>query len=171
MQIEAGKFYQTRGCGVVGPIHKYYHHLYCWVAYMDDRAISYTREGHYIGPDDKNSLDLVSEYSPPAAEKIDRAKGYAPLVAVLNLALEQASAGKGRDRHSDDKPFLEQPIMEIARMLNGTGGHAYQIMKKAQEASRMVARGQHDAAVAEYLGVINYAAAAVLLIRERGEAV
>lgn len=92
--------------------------------------------------------------------------GFIPLAGTLLAALDQAASGKGQERHGGGKPFLEQPIMEIARMLDGTGGHAFQIMKKAQEANRMVGREQYDAAVREYLGVINYAAAAILLIRE-----
>lgn len=91
---------------------------------------------------------------------------YQSLAGVLQHAHDQAASGKGNERHSDGQPFLEQPILEIARLLGDTGGHSYQIMKKAQEANRMVKRQQLDAAVEEYLGVINYAAAAILLIRE-----
>lgn len=91
---------------------------------------------------------------------------YAPLASVLNDAFQHSASGKGHDRHSAGKPVLEQPILEIARMLEGIDGHAYQIMKKAQEASRMVTREQHNAAVAELYGIINYAAAAVIRIRE-----
>lgn len=91
---------------------------------------------------------------------------YASLAGILQAAHDQAAVGKGRVRHSDDKPFLGQPIMEIARMLGGIDGHSYQIMKKAQEAARMVRREQYDAAAQELFGVINYAAAAVLLLRE-----
>lgn len=104
----------------------------------------------------------------PAADPVLKSDPhYASLAGALQAALDQAATGKGSARHSDgDTPFLEQPIMEIARMLGDTGGHSYQIMKKAQEANRMVRRGQYDAAVSEYLGVVNYAAAAILLIRE-----
>jgi hypothetical protein len=105
--------------------------------------------------------------SEPAPLDADFAEiGFEPLAGVLSEALAQASNGKGQERHGGGKPFLRQPIMEIARMTGDTGGHTFQIMKKAQEANRMVGRGQHDAAVREYLGVINYAAAAILLIRE-----
>lgn len=96
----------------------------------------------------------------------DTNSDYASLAGVLNDAFEQSSIGKGRVRHSNNKPFLEQPIMEIARMIGDTGGHAYQIMKKAQEANRMVRRNQYNAAVDELYGVIIYAAAAVILVRE-----
>ena len=92
---------------------------------------------------------------------------YQPLADVLRMALDQAQNGKGRDRHADDRPFLEQPILNIARMLDGVGGHAYQIAKKAQEATRMARRDQDGAAINEFLGVIVYASAAVILIREK----
>lgn len=107
---------------------------------------------------------LSSALADPAAITVD--PNYGSLAAVLQEAHDQAAMGKGRERHSDNKPFLDQPIMEIARMLDGIGGHSYQIMKKAQEANRMVRRGQHEDAIAELLGVIVYAAAAVSLVRE-----
>lgn len=93
--------------------------------------------------------------------------GYKPLAEVLAAALDQAQAGKGKERHANDKPFDRQPIMEIGRMV-GLGYQTGQAMKKLQEAVGMTARGQVEAAEREMLGAINYAAAAILLIRERG---
>jgi len=90
---------------------------------------------------------------------------YAPLKSVLKLAYQQSASGKGKDRHANGKPFLEQPIMEIGRMV-GMGYQTGQAMKKAQEAGGMVQRGQHEAAQAELLGAINYLAAAFILIGE-----
>ena len=93
---------------------------------------------------------------------------YQPLKDVLKAAYAQAAAGKGRDRHANGKPFLEQPIMEIGRMV-GMGYQTGQAMKKAQEAGGMVQRGQNDAARAELLGAINYLASAYILIGEIAE--
>jgi hypothetical protein len=90
---------------------------------------------------------------------------YAKLKDVLDHAYNQAARGKGKARHANDKPFDRQPILEIGRMV-GTGYATGQIMKKAQEAHGMVARGEHEAAVAELLGVIVYAASAVVLVKE-----
>ena len=87
---------------------------------------------------------------------------YAPLRRVLELAYGQASGGKGRERHANGKPFNEQPIMEIARMV-GIGYQLGQVMKKAQEASRL----PNERARAELLGAINYLAAAYLLLEEQ----
>lgn len=96
--------------------------------------------------------------------------GYEGLARVLGLAYEQSAKGKGRERHANARPFLKQPIMEIGRMLSSTcDGELYQIMKKVQEASGMIARRNPEAAQAELLGAIVYAAAAYLLIEEEGQ--
>ena len=89
-------------------------------------------------------------------------KGYEPLARVLQMALDQSQKGKGRQRHATDKPFMEQPIMNIGRMV-GTGYNTGQAMKKAQESSRM----EPARAIAELLGAINYLASAVLLTEEQ----
>lgn len=114
----------------------------------------------------KLTADDIENHNQSATPVGDDYSAYAALADVLNDAYMQAARGKGNKRHSAGKPFLEQPILEIVRMLDGVDGHAYQIMKKAQEASRMVTREQYSSAVAEFYGVINYAAAAVIRIRE-----
>lgn len=92
--------------------------------------------------------------------------GYEMLAEVLLGAYNQAARGKGKQRHAGNGlPFDKQPIMTIARM-SGLGGHVYQTMKKAQEAGNMASRGELDAAIAEFRGIINYSAAAILLIEE-----
>ena len=93
---------------------------------------------------------------------------YEELALVLERAFDQAAHGKGRIRHANDKPFTEQPIMQIARMI-GLGGHSYQIMKNKQVATKMHELGEHDAAIAEFRGAIIYAAAAILLVEERSK--
>jgi hypothetical protein len=90
---------------------------------------------------------------------------YLPLSRVLDLALAQASSGKGAERHGNGKPFDQQPMMEISRMLGSPVGCFYQAMKKTQEASRM----EPEAAKREILGAINYLAGAYLLLDEQGD--
>lgn len=85
--------------------------------------------------------------------------GYDSLRYVLTLAIEQASVGKGKERHANGKPFDRQPIMEIGRMV-GSGYPLGQAMKKAQESTRL----PPDRAKAELLGAINYLAAAYMLL-------
>lgn len=93
-----------------------------------------------------------------------------PLWQVLQAAHNQATEGKGKERHGGDMPFIEQPIMAIQRMLEGSpiDGHLFQVMKKAQEAGRMAKRGDGEAAIRELYGVIVYAAAAAMMLEERG---
>lgn len=95
----------------------------------------------------------------------DNVEGYALLRAVLDEAFDQSARGKGAERHANGRYFDQQPIMEIGRMV-GPGFATGQVMKKAQEATSMAARGESEAAVRELLGVIVYAASAVALVRE-----
>ena len=88
--------------------------------------------------------------------------GYEPLAGVLQKALDQSQHGKGVERHGNGLPFLEQPIMNIARMV-GTGYQIEQAMKKGQESMRL----PRERAQAELIGAINYLAAAYLLLGEQ----
>lgn len=91
---------------------------------------------------------------------------HGELERVLALAFEQSAIGKGKERHGNGKPFVKQPILEIGRMV-GIGYQTGQIMKKAQEATTMASRGNHQGAKGELLGIIVYAAAAYLLAEEQ----
>jgi hypothetical protein len=95
-------------------------------------------------------------------------KDYEGLQTVLNLALSQAAEGKGKQRHANDLPFSQQPLMQISRMV-GPGFPLGQAIKKSQEAFGMLGRRQRQAAQAELLGAINYLAAAYLLIEEKSK--
>jgi hypothetical protein len=98
----------------------------------------------------------------------DRAKthgDYTDLIAVLEQALSQAAEGKGKDRHANGRPFNEQPIITIGKMV-GPGFPIGQALKKGQEAAGMISRHERQAAKRELLGAINYLAAAVILIDE-----
>lgn len=98
--------------------------------------------------------------------------GYEELRDILDLAYDQAAAGKGRDRHAYGpvgfRPWTEQPILANARQV-GPGGLALQCMKKSQEACGMAGRGDYTAARAEVLGTIVYAAAMYRLLEEMEE--
>lgn len=190
MQIEEGKWYRRRDGLVDGPVRPNNDRaIYRWIV---PTGGAYTDKGEWqIGV--VGYRDLVEEVpapvpasalvegelcgSPTTAQKTSAAEGvpvapdfaevgYEPLAAVLQEALRQASAGKGKERHArGDTPFDRQPIMEIGRQM-GVGGPLFQVAKKAQEARGMIQRGEPERAVAELLGAINYLAAAVLLIRE-----
>jgi len=62
-------------------------------------------------------------------------EGYEPLAEVLIDALNQSQDGKGKRCHSNNKPFLEQPIMVEGRMV-GPGFLVGQARKKLLEAVR-----------------------------------
>jgi len=89
--------------------------------------------------------------------------GYELLADVLQAALDQAQAGKGRERHANNLPFEQQTIMQTARA-HGVAFLTGQAEKKARE---MHGLPTADRKVAELLGAINYLAAAVLLEREK----
>jgi hypothetical protein len=91
---------------------------------------------------------------------------YEALMGVLRRAYEQASAGKGRERHAaENEPFGQQVICEVTRRL-GTGYPLGQAVKKIYESQRLGgARGVH-----ELLGAINYIAAAVIVMEENTDA-
>lgn len=88
--------------------------------------------------------------------------GYENLRSILDEAYEQAASGKGKERHANGKPWEEQPIAEIGRMV-GVGFNTGQAIKKLQESTRM----EPEAACRELLGAIVYAASAIMLIREK----
>jgi hypothetical protein len=90
-------------------------------------------------------------------------QGYDDMAYVLVRALEQASLGKGKDRHAQDKPFCEQPMQRLID-LYGPGFAFGQAGKKMQEAQRL----EHDPAIREILGAIVYAAGAIISM-ERGK--
>lgn len=102
----------------------------------------------------------------PAPAPRDVPRPYEALDKVLARAFDQASGGKGKDRHvsREDQPFEDQPICSLQR-LYGNGYAFGQAGKKMEEAMRM----DRDRAVAELLGAIVYIAAAVIVIEEGEE--
>jgi hypothetical protein len=80
----------------------------------------------------------------------------------MQSALEQASKGKGRERHaSEGEAYEDQIICEVARRV-GLGYPLGQAVKKIYESQRLGG----DAGVQELLGALNYIAAAVIVMRE-----
>lgn len=90
---------------------------------------------------------------------------YSRLERVYALAVEQASKGKGAERHvvQADERFENQLITEIGRRLGNTGFELGQAVKKTYEASGMINRGEREAAKRELLGAMNYLAAAYIM--------
>ena len=86
--------------------------------------------------------------------------GYERLAEVLQRAYEQASGGKGHERHANGLPFHEQPMQTINKEQGSIDGFLFQARKKAIEARGLPA----GRAQAELLGAINYLAGAVIAL-------
>ena len=181
LKIGAGKFYRTRDGRKVGPMRRrddqdYFPFDINSHVHPHDGDIQRQLwqedgtgdEGLHIIAEWTGNLDAPNADTTPAEIPLAPTDPYAPLRRVLDAAYDQAANGKGKERHANDKPFTNQPIMEIARMV-GPGYQLGQAMKKSQEAGGMIHRGQPDRAKAELLGAINYLAACVMLIDEAAE--
>lgn len=92
---------------------------------------------------------------------------YLPLLRTFLGALEQAAYGKGRERHANDLPFIEQPILTMAHMLDSDAGLAQQVIKKTVEARSLPTK---QARINELRGTLVYAAAMILFEEMHGRA-
>lgn len=92
---------------------------------------------------------------------------YLPLLRTFLGALEQAAYGKGRERHANDLPFVEQPILTMAHMLDSDAGLAQQVIKKTIEARSLPTK---QARINELRGTLVYAAAMILFEEMYGRA-
>ena len=92
---------------------------------------------------------------------IEIPEGYEALAQVLKEALEQASIGKGKERHANDDAFKDQLMVYMANQI-GIAGPVFQVVKKAVESCRL----PYPANVKELLGAINYAAGAIISLKE-----
>jgi hypothetical protein len=87
---------------------------------------------------------------------------YDLLMDVFGRAINQASKGKGKERHAKEgMRFEDQPICEIGRKY-GYGFNLGQAEKKMQESLGL----SPERAVFELLGAMNYIASAIMLIEE-----
>lgn len=90
------------------------------------------------------------------------APGYERLADVLRRAFDQASNGKGHERHGNALPFHKQPMQSIAAQV-GPGFLTGQAIKKIQE-SQILLPGRD---VAELLGAMNYIAGVVIYLEDK----
>ena len=82
---------------------------------------------------------------------------YKELEEIFYKAYEQSAKGKGKERHATEGvPWVEQPIIKNT-FKTGVGGPIFQVLKKAEEGLRL----PPNMAIEEYLGAINYLAAAI----------
>jgi hypothetical protein len=87
---------------------------------------------------------------------------YEDLRAVLDRAFDQATKGKGAERHAQGRPFNDQPMQHLID-LYGQGFSLGQAGKKMQESMRL----PHDRAVAELLGAIVYIAGTIVSMERK----
>lgn len=91
----------------------------------------------------------------------DHKSGYETLRQVLDVALAQASVGKGVQRHGySGKHFEDQQIVAFGKSVKSIVYNVGQANKKASEAIGL----EPKPAIRELLGAINYLAAAVLIL-------
>jgi hypothetical protein len=95
--------------------------------------------------------------------------GYEVLAAVMQKALDRCQGDKGRERHANELPFHEQPIV---RHTFTEDASLFQCYKKALEVPKIKAKYGIEAAQKEVLDIMAYAAAAFLILgRQGGEVV
>ncbi len=115
----------------------------------------------YEVPDAPSSVDVLVK--PLPLNHPLELDGYDELRKVLAAAVEQASRGKGKERHATEgEAFEDQQIVQEGRWLGTNHGQIFQARKKAMESTRL----PPDRARTELLGAIVYLAAAVILLPE-----
>jgi hypothetical protein len=88
---------------------------------------------------------------------------YRNLKDALDKSYAQASKGKGKERHADDKPFEEQPIFWIEEHFKSF--QLGQAVKKIHESQRL----STDRAIAELQGAIVFLAAKIINLKKSEE--
>ena len=100
----------------------------------------------------------------PIDQSVQQQDEYASLRKVLEEAVQQASAGKGKERHATEgERFEDQQIVQEGRWIGTNHGQIFQARKKAMESTRL----PKERARAELLGAIVYLAAAVIILDEK----
>lgn len=88
-----------------------------------------------------------------------RVPGYEHLEQVLIDAYNQASRGKGAERHANDLPFHEQRMQQLSTLLDSDRGMAFQVGKKMVEGMDFV---EYERFERELLGCIVYLAGIIV---------
>lgn len=160
-----GQVWQTRSAGAVTVIDVVSEGYYCILC---SDYIYRSRDG-FINPfgDGVHDRDLAFLILDVAEEKKDllqttlHADGYDKLADVFRRAFEQASEGKGKERHANEGvPFEIQPMSTINIEQGSIDGFLYQARKKCLESKRL----PDGRAQAELLGALNYIAGAVIAL-------
>ena len=101
----------------------------------------------------------------PDQEAVQTDLDYESLRRVLEAAYDQASMGKGKERHAGDGlAFIDQPMQAVSKLLNTSDGLAFQAIKKVTEQQGMKTFEQKER---ELLGAINYIAGIIIFEQNR----
>ena len=119
------------------------------------------RLAKYLDRDFSSEVAKVPDRLSCSTQYIPTEDPYISLRYVLELAVDQAANGKGKERHANGEPFDQQKICKISRAV-GVGFALGQALKKAEESVRL----DKDAGLREILGAINYLAAAYIVLNE-----
>jgi hypothetical protein len=87
-------------------------------------------------------------------------KQYTKLIKTLMGCYNQAAKGKGKERHANNQPFEEQPIMWIEKYF-----HSYQLgqaVKKIDESQRL----PPQLAIEEIKGAVIYLCAHIITLEK-----
>ena len=130
----------------------------------DDGEIGWFSKYRFeVVEDEVNNVDPVPT---PIYEqwylKVDN-PSYSSLKRVLDMAYDQASSGKGKERHANNDTFESQPICQIPRYQGSIDFVTGQAIKKCLEVTKLPTV---DAKVRELLGAINYIAAGIIVLQE-----
>lgn len=117
----------------------------------------------YLDRDFSTEVVEVPDRLSRSTKSIPTEDPYISLRYVLELAVDQAANGKGKERHANGEPFDQQKICKISRAV-GVGFALGQAIKKAEESVRL----NKEAGLREILGAINYLAAAYIVLNEVG---
>lgn len=113
--------------------------------------------------DEVNNVDPVPTPIPEQCYlKVDN-PSYSSLKRVLDMAYDQASSGKGKERHANNDTFESQPICQIPRYQGSIDFVTGQAIKKCLEVTKLPTV---DAKIRELLGAINYIAAGIIVLQE-----
>lgn len=94
-------------------------------------------------------------------KSVDVVDRYLALRKVFLDAVQQASGGKGSERHDPNaEPYEDQQIVQLSEWMGSNHFDIGQACKKAIESCGL----PYERARAELLGAINYLAAAVIVL-------
>lgn len=166
VNMEVGQVWTTYGGEIVEITRNDGHLTFPWIA---SNRLSYSPLGAAYGAGMSDRLEsLVDSHGRPVtpctifdAQPIDmHTTGYHTLANVLQMAYNQAARGKGVERHAAVGEPFHQQVMQIGAAKFGIGALLFQAFKKSEESQRL----EHDRAVNELLGAINYLAGAVIAL-------